>query len=154
MHLSQENNKKYLKKLETIVKNGKEYKQLPNYKTVEELLADKFVDFTIAAKELEGKQKSYEYLDFRSEVQKSMVTPLDILVGITKGTVKSKDAIAKQFVGMYKMLKGFYTKNSPNIDDLFENINPIGRELKIFGRKIDGRITDIFILFSLHTQHH
>ncbi len=109
--------------LETIVKNGKEYKQLPNYKTVEELLADKFVDFTIAAKELEGKQKSYGYLDFRSEVQKSMVTPLDILVGITKGTVKSKDAIAKQFVGMYKMLKGFYTKNSPNIDDLFENIN-------------------------------
>lgn len=89
--------------------------RMPTFLEVEELLADKFMEYTIAEN-----NKENTLWDFRKEVDKSVATPADIIVeGVQLGA-----KLSKEFRGMYRMLKVFFRPGARiNIDRIFEDIN-------------------------------
>lgn len=96
-------------------KDGTVVYRMPTFLEVEELLADKFMDYTIA----ENNKEDLPW-DPRSEFEKSYSGPSELVVG----GVQLGIALSKQFRGMYKMLRVFFRPGARiNIDNIFEDIN-------------------------------
>ena len=97
-------------------KDGTVIYRMPSFLQVEELLADKFMDFVAE----ENTKEADAGFDFRSEAMKSLTTPAGDLIDAFNGSVK----LAKQFNAMRKMLKVFFFPEARiNIDNIFQDIN-------------------------------
>ena len=97
-------------------KDGTVIYRMPSFLQVEELLADKFMDFVAE----ENTKEADTGFDFRSETMKSLTTPAGDLIDAFNGSVK----LAKQFNAMRKMLKVFFFPEARiNIDNIFQDIN-------------------------------
>lgn len=97
-------------------KDGTVIYRMPSFLQVEELLADKFMDFVTE----ENAKEADAGFDYRSEAMKSLTTPAGDLLDAFNGSVK----LAKQFNAMRKMLKVFFFPEARiNIDNIFQDIN-------------------------------